>query len=248
MRVLKALLIVLAIPIALFASSIAWVYFKIEVRYPRQYELLKKEAEEWNKKHWEEGSALRVTVQVSSDKALGERTAVATVNCYRKVFARAGGLKGPPDSPAVVKSDGPEHLSIPFGPDATHSTKLRDVCYDAFLNSDEWQFPYVTKNHFYSSRIVANDQSFSCFLGIDPRTTLGKVTRPTVVSVEQVPLRELLSAEAYSAVPYRSNEPYVRPPTSYVWWTDEVKSECWREGPRAPCAPEVEAICGTPLR
>lgn len=238
----------LGIPIALFVSLIAWVYFKIEVLYPRQYARLQTEAEAWNRENWETGSALRVTVQVSSDKTLGGRTAVATVNCYRKRFARAGGLKGPPVSPAVIKSDGPEHLSLPFGPDATHSTPLKGVCGDALRESDEWQLPYVTESHYYWSRIVANDQSFSCFLGSDPRTTRGEVTRPTFVGVEQVPLRELFSAEAYSALPYRSNEPYVRPPPSYSWWTDEVETECWRTAPRDTCAPEVEAICGTPLR
>ena len=228
---------------------IAWSVFKIEVLYPLQYARLQAEAEVWNRENWETGSALRVTVQVSSDESLGSNSATATVNCYRKRFARPGGLKGPPRSSVVMKPEGPEYLILPFGPNATHSTPLGGACNEAFRKHDEWQLPHVTKSPYYWSDIVANDQSFQCFLGSDPRTTLGYITRPTFVNVEELPLRALISADDYDALPYWDDDPYIRPPPTYYWRAEEGETTCWRTPRnRDACAPEVEQICGTPFR
>lgn len=238
----------LAIPIVLFLAFVAWVFLERTTLYPRQYEHLQREAEAWKRKNWETGSALRVTVQVSSDAALGGRTARATVHCYRKRFAREGGLKGPPGAPAIVMSDGPEQLDLPFGPDATHVTPLRDVCFDALRDSDDWHLPHVTESHYYWSHIVARDQSFRCFLGNDPRTSRGNITRPTFVGLEQVPLRGLLTRQAYEALSYRDTGAHVPPPPTYYWLTQDVETECWRTAPRDSCAAAVAAVCGTPRR
>ncbi len=247
MRIFKAVILVLAMPIALFASAVAWAFLQVQVLYPLQYARLRTQAEAWNRENWETGSALRVTVQVSSGEALGRKSATATVNCYQKMFARAGGLKGRPGSPVVIKSDGPGYLILPFGPNAMHSTPLRDVCRDAFRKHEEWQLPHVTESHYYWSNIVANDQSFRCFLGNDPRTTRGKITRPTFLDVQQLPLHEVLSVDEYDALPYRDEHPYTRPPPTYYWWTEEVDTKCWRAHIRDNCTSDVEKICGTPF-
>ncbi|WP_347313218.1 hypothetical protein [Defluviimonas sp. SAOS-178_SWC] len=241
-------MLLIGIPVALFVCGIGWFYFETEILYPRKYARLQAEADAWNRENWATGSALRVTVQVSSDEAPGGETAVATIGCYQKRIAIPGGLKGPPYSPIVVKSDGPDYLDLPFGPDAMHSTPLRDVCRDAFREGDHWQLPHVTGSHYYWSHIVPNDHSFSCFLTNDPRTTKGKVTRPTFVGFEKLSLRALLTAEAYDALPVRSDATDGPPRPIYAWWTEKVETQCWRTSPNAPCAPKAEAICGVPLR
>ena|GEM_PF-6291616 len=256
MRIPKVALVILAIPLALFVGLIAWIFFTFEVLYPLKYSRLQTQTEEWNQKNWSTGTALSVTVRVSSDKTSGSNTAIGTVNCFKKQFARPGGLKGPPSKPSVVQALGPDHLSLSFGKDATHRTPLRDLCLEALRENDEWQLPHTTDSHYYWSHIVTNDQSFSCFLANDPRTTQGQTTRPTFVSVKWVPIRELISAEAYNAVRYkpskpfihRHNEPKVPRPPMYYWFKDNVETECWRNRRTDACAPEVEAICGTPLK
>lgn len=246
MRILKVALVLLAIPLALFLSWIAWVFFTLEVLYPLQHARLQTEAEEWNKENWETGAALRVTVQVFSGEPLIRESAIATVDCYRKQFARPGGLKGRPSAPKVIQRDGPAYLIVSFGPNAAHYTSLRDVCYDALREHDNWQLPHVTESHNYWSHIVAHDQSFSCFLGNDPRTSQGQVARPTFVDVEEVPLRALLSADEYEALLYPVDNPYHRLPQTYYWWTEEVERGCWRIGRDDSCSPNVEQLCGTP--
>jgi hypothetical protein len=246
LRVLKVALVILAIPLALFVGWIAWMFFTFEVLYPLQYERLQTEAEEWNKENWEAGSALRVTVQVSSGEALGRPT--ATVDCYQKQFARPGGLKGRPAAPKVIQRHGPAYLIVPFGPNAALYTPLRDVCSDALRKHKDWQLPHVTESHYYWATVVADDKSFSCFLGNDPRTSQAQVTRPAFVDVEEVPLRTLLSINDYQALPYRVDDPYHGLPQTYYWWTEEVETKCWRIKRSDACTPKVEQVCGTPYR
>lgn len=248
MRVFKVALVILAIPLALFVGWIAWTFFTFEIFYPLQYARLQTEAEEWNRENWETGSALRVTVQVSSGEVLDRESATATVNCYRKQFAHPGGLKGRPSAPKVIQRDGPAYLIVPFGPNAALYTPLKDVCSDALRQHNDWQLPYVTESHYYWAHIVANDQSFSCFLGNDPRTSQGQVTRPAFVDVEEVPLRTILSINDYQALPYRADNPYHRLPQTYHWWTEEVETKCWRIGRNDACNPKVAQVCGTPYR
>lgn len=246
MRVLKVGLVILTIPLALFVGWIAWTFFTFEVRYPLQYARLQTEAEEWNRANWETGSALRVTVQVSSGEALVGESATATVDCYRKQFARPGGLKGRPGAPMVIQRDGPEYLIVPFGPNAALYTPLRDVCSDALREHNDWQLPHVTESPHYWAHIVAHDQSFSCFLGSDPRTSQEHVTRPAFVDVEEVPLRTLLSINDYQALPHWGDNPYDRLPQTYFWRTEEVERKCWRIGRDDACTPKIDLVCGTP--
>jgi hypothetical protein len=248
--VLKVLFWLVAAVAASVGLLIAWIYIELKFLYPRQFVRLQEEATAWNRENWETGHALRVIVQVSSDVALGSETKLATVDCYKKRIARGGGLKGPPSNPAVTFSDGPEVLSLAFGPGATHTTPLREICWDVLRKNDEWELPYITESHYYWSYIEVNDQSFSCFLGSDPRTTRGAITRPTFASVERVPLRELLTADAYEALPRPKNRPYrpTRPKYSWRIGAGEAGPYCWREASNQACAPEVGAICGSPFR
>ena len=242
--VLKVALVIFAIPLALFVGWIAWAFITLEIIYPIQYARLQTEAEEWNRENWEAGSALRVTVRVSSGEAIGPDSATATVDCYRKQFARPGGLKGRPDAPKVIQRNGPTYLIVPFGPTAALHTSLKDVCYDTLRKHNDWQLPHVTESHYYWAHIVAYDQSFSCFLGSDPRTNIGQVTRPVFVDVVEVPLRTLLSINEYQALSHPIDNPYHRLPQTYYWGP----KKCWRIGPNEACAPNVEQVCGTPYR
>lgn len=212
-----------------------------------QFNRLQTQAVDWNKTHWENGTGLRVTVAVSSNDALGANTVSATLNCYQKQFALPGGLKGRPGTHTVVKVDGPDHLAIPFGPEATHVTPLRDVCSDAFRTADAWQLPQVTQSPHYWSNIAANDGSFQCFLGNDPRTMRGEVTRPTFTALERVPVRDMISSDAFDQTPYRPDDPQTRPPTTYYWWLEDVETQCWRRNVNDPCTAEIEALCGSVL-
>ncbi|MEM9432604.1 MAG: hypothetical protein AAGA12_01675 [Pseudomonadota bacterium] len=226
------------------------MFFTFEVLYPRQYARLQTEAEEWNRENWKTGTALRVSVQVSSSEATGRTTATATatLDCYQKRFARPGGLKGRPGVHTVIRQDGPAHLIVPFGPNAAHYTPLRDVCSDALRGYVNWRLPHVTESHYYWSHIVANDQSFNCFLGNDPRTSQGQVTRPTFMNVEEVPLRTLISADEYEALPHGIDNPHQHSSQSYYWWTENVETTCWRFRFDDACTRNVNEICGTPYR
>lgn len=188
LRLLKVTLVVLAIPVAVVASLFAWTLFKFEVLYPLQYARLQNEAAEWNRENWETGSAVRVTVQVSSDVSLGRESATATVDCYQKQVATPGGPNGRQRAPKVIQREGPAFLVVSFGPTATYHTSLRDICGHALREHDDWQLPQVTNRPYgYESYIVANDRSFSCFLGSEPRTSTREVTRPTFVDAKEVP-------------------------------------------------------------
>ncbi len=187
-------------------------------------------------------------MQVSSGEALDRGSATATVDCYRKQFVRPGGLKGPPSAPKVIQRVGPAYLIVPFGSDAALYTSLKDVCHDALREHDDWQLPHVTESRSYRAHIVAHDQSFSCSLGNEPRTSQGQVTRPAFVDVEEIPLRTLLSLGDYQALPDRIDNPYHRLPQTYRWWTEGVETKCWRIRRDDACTPKVEQACGTPYR
>ena len=243
----RVIVLLLGLALAAIIFFAVFGYIQIVYYYPWVNERNMKTANEWNADNWEKGFALRVTVQVSSDEALDAKTTTAMLDCYEKRFARAGGIKGPPVIFTRIVSDGPTFLIVPFGSDATHQTPLRDVCHDALRKGDEWQLPHVTESHYYWSNIVANDKSFQCFLGNDPRTTKGEVTRPSFVAIEKVALRDLLEAHAYESLPSRSGTPYVRPPERYSWW-EGTEQDCWRDKPIGACAPEIETVCGRPFR
>jgi hypothetical protein len=243
-----AILLLLGLTLVFIIVAAGLTYYQFEYSYPRLHERNLKTVNEWNDKHWETGDAWRVTVQVSSDEALGAKTATATIDCYEKQFARAGGIKGPPHIYTRILSDGPTFLSVPFGSDATHQTRLGHVCGDASRKGDDWQLPHVIESHSYWSNIVANDQSFQCFLGNAPRTTNGKITRPTFIAIEKIALRDLLLDHAYESLPSRSAKPDVRPPKQYYWWLwTKTKPDCWRNKAIVACTPEIEAACGRPL-
>ena len=74
----------LGISVAGIVIIFGWGYFEIEVLYPQRHLRLQDEAAAWNSDNWEKGIALRVTVQVLSDRALGAETATATLDCYEK--------------------------------------------------------------------------------------------------------------------------------------------------------------------
>lgn len=82
MRILGIFLLILAVPVVLFAALIAWAFFQNEVLYPRELARLQVDAEAWNTENWRAGFALLVTVQVSSDETLGARTEITTLTCY----------------------------------------------------------------------------------------------------------------------------------------------------------------------
>lgn len=244
---LKIFLWVAATPFILLALFIAAVLIELEVLYPIQHARLQKEAQAWNDENWETGFALQVSVQVTSNAALGSETDSATITCYQRNVASPGGLKGAPTLGTRTISDGAETLRVAFGPEATHSTPLRDVCSDAFRESQDWTLPKVTESHHYWSYIEANDQAFRCFLANDPRTTRGEVSRPTFVAVRKVPLRDLISKASYREAPPQSLKSDVRPPPTVYWWTDEVQTKCWRETVDTACRAQAEVLCGTPF-
>jgi hypothetical protein len=247
LRTLRVLLWALGGVVALPLLGIALLLFLIEVLYPHQLASLQDEAAAWNKENWETGFALRITVSVSSDEVLGGASAGAIVHCYEKRFARAGGLKGPPDTVTLGLSQGPLALELPLGQNAIHVTPLDDVCGEALRDGGGRGLPQVTESRF-SSFIVASDRSFECFLGTDTRTTAGRVTRPRYLAVERVALRDVLVAGAYEALayPYTIDGPRQPPPLRYYWWAAGGGS-CWRAAPIDPCNIKAEATCGRPL-
>ncbi len=185
---------------------------------------------------------------MSSSGSIGPSSATATVHCYRKQFARPGGIKGPPRAPKEIQRDGPTYLVLPFGPDAVHQTYIRDVCRDALLEYKNWQLPHITESHSFWSNVVANDQSFSCFLGTDPRSTRGEVTRPVFLDVKELPLRALLSFDEYQARSFYTDKPYYRAPRNYFWQTKDMGAPCWSIRHDDACIANIENVCGTPYR
>jgi hypothetical protein len=242
---LKFILVVSALMFGAMLVFLGWKMFEMKVVWPWQYERFRKEAAQWNLATWESGTALIVTVQVTSRTALGADIAVADVVCYEKQFAVAGGLKGPPGIWTRMYSDGPDFLVADFGQNATHQTDLKDVCHDSIRSSEHWSLPYVTESHYYWSNVVADDQTFQCFLGNKPRTTTGEVTRPTFVSIRKLPLRDLIEREEYANLPENSRDAdmYMYRVAQYSWW-DEQSEKCSRRKTTEPCAPDVELVCG----
>jgi hypothetical protein len=233
----------IGVPLVIFA----WLFVDYNFFYPRQYSRLQTEATEWNDRNWEKGFALRVTVQITSRTAQHAVTADETLVCYEKTFASPGGIKGPPSSGRHVYSDGATVLALPFGPAAKHLTPLRDVCQDTLKHCREWTLPYVTESHYYWSYIVPNDRSFQCFLGNDPRTTLGEASRPAFVAIKPILLSDVMDRTAYLSLPKDQDRQDFLALKSYSWWL-ETNERCWRDKPIDACAPEVEAVCGRLLR
>lgn len=229
----------------------AWFFVQTEVYYPLRYKVLQARAEEWNRENWQSGTGLVVTVRMMSNAALGNVTDLTRVACFPKHFALEGSIKGPPRVSTLEKSVGPDSLAVPFGPNATLRTELDDLCRDVFRESEDARHPNLSGQHRdYWSRIVANDQSFSCFLGSDPRTSKGEVTHPTILGVKEVPLREILSEAEYEAVPRKSRRFSLTMDKNLYWKSNKEKTEppCWRRAPGYPCAEGVGQICGKPFR
>ena len=242
---LGAVVLVLAALVGSAILLITWLFFQHSVVYPLRYERFQSEVAEWNQQHWENGHALKVDVEVTSTTEFGTETAGVTRTCYEKRYARAGGIKGPPAKFDVTYSGGPAFLTVSFGPEAMHKTHLREVCWDALSDGENWTLPHVTESPHYWSDIVANDLSFRCFLGSDPRTTRGRVTRPTFIGIERLPLHELIDRGEYMALTERSDGSARHELDIYHSQPGEPK---WcRGGSEAHCDPEVERICGRTL-
>lgn len=251
----KFIFAILAISFAVFVVIVGYSYYQLEVGYPKSHAQNTEVAAELNAENWKEGHALRVIASVSSDEALGSKTSDVSIICYTKSYARAGGIKGPPAIHERIIMEGPRFLTIPFGPNATHNTDLADLCSNALREGEEWQLPRVIDSSFYGysfwSSAVANDNSFQCFFGSAPQTSKGSVSRPTLVSIEKLAVRDVVEYEAYLSLPSRSDEANVRPPETYYWLEgkQENAEACWRrDGPAHPCADEVQAVCGRALR
>lgn len=250
----KFIIAILAISFAAFVILVGYSYYQLEVRYPKNHSQNTDIAADLNAENWKEGHALRVVVRVSSDEALGSKTSDVSVICYTKSYAEAGGLKGPPDIREKTIMEGPRFLTIPFGPNATHKTDLGNLCSNALREGEEWQLPRVVDSSFFGhsfwSSAVANDNSFQCFFGSDPQTSKGSVSRPTLVSIEKLAVRDVIEHEAYISLPYRPDEANVRPPETYYWLEgkENEAGACWRRGPIHACAQEVQAVCGRAFR
>lgn len=243
----KGVLALLGMAIGVPLIIITWLFVEYNFFYPRQYTRLQNEAAEWNEGNWEKGYALRVTVQITSRTELAAVTADETLVCYVKKFAWPGGIKGPPGMGGTTYSDGATFLTVPFGPTAQHLTPLRDVCQDSFNQWRDWALPYVTESHYYWSFIVQNDRSFQCFLGNDPRTTLGEASRPTFVAIKPIPLRDLMDRATYLSLPKDQNRQEFFMLKSY-YWSLKTSEGCWRHQEIDACAPEVERVCGRPAK
>ncbi len=245
-KIVKVFLILVGALVGLALLFVGWVAVQFNVIYPWKYARFEAEAGEWNADQWQNGTALRVTVQVQADAQAGGATATADMLCFYRKIAGKGGLKGPPAIGTQVLGVGPDHLVVGFGPDATHETPLRSLCSDAMRNADSWRLPQVSENPSYWSYIVARDGAFQCFLSKGSRTSTGTVTRPTYTQVTRVPLRAQMALADYLAVERRTFGDQANPAPRYSYW-DSNGVACWRGMKSTDCAPEVLAVCGRPL-
>ncbi|RPE66430.1 hypothetical protein EDD53_2132 [Pacificibacter maritimus] len=245
--VTKILLVVIVTPIILIIAFVALFVFEMAILYPKQYERLQGEVTAWNQENWETGFASRVTVQVTSNEALGGNTAVTVLDCYDKRFASPhSAANGPPHTVLATMSDGPDTLSIPFGSDATHITSLQFVCAYALRQGAKWQLPHEIADSPHQSDIVANDQSLACFLDGKTRTSKGEVSRLTFVGSTQVPLSEIISYQDYHDLrQYNASYPPRLP--KHYWQASGQEAQCWRSGHNGDCMAKAENICGIPL-
>lgn len=247
MTVLKILLMALGILPILALLFFAWLFGRYQVLYPLKHRQLEKEAAAWNDAHWETGEAFEVTVEVSSDEDLGGETRSTKVLCYQKKFAYPGGLRRPPFSHVQNRAHGDTDLSIPFGDDADMVFALRHLCNHVPAKHEGWKLPHSLDPGMFKAEIVSKDSMFQCHVGHDPRTTMGDVTRPKVVAINKIPMKELMPKERYLALSNIDRpESVVRKAPSFSW-REVGGAKCWSYN-GAVCAPQLEAICGRPLR
>ena len=228
-----------------------------------QYLFFKVQAALWNAENWKNGNALRVTVQVTSNPALGSQTAIAAVDCYEKTFATPKNIKGPAWKSVFLLMDGPRLLSVPFHSEATHQTELVGLCSLLLKSGGQREVPFSIEYGLgLDAFIVANDRSFKCYLGRDRGTTKGTVTHLEIVGVERISLRAKFNFISYASIerPYsplkQSIPPDLRGLETLYWvrWDEASRQAadppCWSKKPSSvdKCVLEAEAICGTPLR
>ncbi len=247
MTFLKIALMVLGVVPIVVLLFFAWLFCRYQVLYPWKFKQLEKEAATWNSEHWEKGEAFEVTVEASSNEQLGNETHSTTLICYEKKFAYAGGLRRQPYSHKQVRSHGATDLSVPFGAEAEMVFSLHHLCNQVPSKHKTWVLPHLVDPGSFKAEIVSNDGMFQCQLGHDPQTTIGEVTRPRIVAINKVPMKDLMSKEQYLALlnQERNARPLKQAPS--FSWREVGQKKCWSYNGVA-CAPQLEAICGRPLR
>ncbi len=254
--------------VLVFAAFIYGAHFLWSKFQSRQYEQAVAEAEAWNRSHWENGSALRITARMDYSRygEPMEREAVQT--CFQKrMVDRNSGFWTQTDTVTVAYGFqrlfgfATETRGIQLGPSRT-------LCIEVFRDGPPTELPA----HF-SGDVVINEQPAaedisvlyvleqrmgpSCRLRWTTERPLDleegiRVNSVQILSVEEVAMSSAVAKPDHMGSADATIERLVQhflgrgdpnKPARFEW--NEAK-KCWRGTGSGKCEPKADDLCGVP--
>lgn len=244
--ILWSIAILVGIPLA-FIAVLAFLFF---VFYPLEHRWNLHKAGNLNDQVWEDSTARIATVEVQITGDGQTRTLSKDIVCYQGNFARPWNLKdGRPARGVTSHSTGPEALEVDFDKGASLYIDLQFMCgrvgRDAGL-----ALPHIYE--FSQMYIVGLSGTLYCsFRDTDLTrpfvidTAAVQVSRPTIISVTEKPLRSVAARE--------DMEPAQTPSVTSGFkrrWGIDIRRSNWREADACwsdrvgRCSNEMTRSCG----